>query len=155
MSRKSNSIYYKKGTDGKDYWQVQPWESFIYGSVEVPEVANQLKVTIYESLFKSPAFQSLTRNEILMLGICNMQAHGKTKPKVGEYRLYGSEFCLSYGYLRKEYPEVFKYAKTVNDCKKGLITKGFIDVVSNGGKLGQRSIYKMSDRWKSYKPEKK
>lgn len=155
MSRKSNSIYYKKGKDGKDYYQVQPWESFIYGSVEVPEVANQLKVTIYESLFKSPAFQSLTKHEIFMYGICFMQAHQKKKPKVGDYQLCGSEFCLSYGYLRKLYPNLFKNPKTVNDCKKGLIAKGFIDVVSNGGKLGQRSIYQMSDRFKSYKPEKK
>lgn len=155
MSRKSNSIYYKSGKDGKDYYQVQPWESFIFGSVEVPEVANQLKVTIYESLFKSPAFQSLTKHEIIMYGICFMQAHQKKKPKVGDYRLYGSEFCLSYGYLRKLYPNLFKYPKTVNDCKKGLIAKGFITEVSAGGTNGQRSIYKMSDRWKSYKPEKK
>lgn len=155
MSRKSNSIYYKKGKDGKDYYQIQPWESFVFGSTEDPKVKDQLKATIYESLLNSPAYQSLTKHELFMLAICFIRAHGKNKEKVGDYRLYGSEFCLSYGYLRKQYPNLFKNPKTVNDCKKGLIAKGFIDVVSNGGKLGQRSIYKMSDRWKSYKPEKK
>lgn len=155
MSRKSNSIYYKKGTDGKDYWQVQPWESFVFGSTEDPKVKDQLKATIYESLLNSPAFQSLTKHELFMLAICFIRAHAKNKDKVGDYRLYGSEFCLSYGYLRKLYPNLFKYPKTVNDCKKGLIAKGFITEVSAGGTNGQRSIYKMSDRWKSYKPEKK
>lgn len=149
------SIFFKKGTNGNLIYQKQPFESSRYGSMEEIKVKTEPKATIYQTMLETEAYQSLSAHAMLLHKVCLLQMFQKKKPFVGGYHVAEDEFCVSYGYLRKEYPVMFPNDSKIRRAKKELLDKGFIVEVSNGKKQGMRSIFKMSDKWKYYKPEKK
>lgn len=142
------------GIDAGEAWNMRFDLLNLEGKNQVEE-KSEPKATIWLSMLKSPAYQSLTASALILHEICLTQTFSKKKTKVGDYRLDELEFCLSYGYLHSQYPELFTTDSKISRAKKELLEKGFIEEVSAGGKLGQRSIYRMSDRWKTYVPEKK
>ena len=153
-THKGKSIFWTNDANGNTVYVKQPFESLNYGSCEKGSVKYEPKTTIYDSMMKSRAYQSLSKGAMFLHKVCLMQMFATKKTPVGDYNLDEEEFCISYGLLKKVYPHIFTDDKKICRAKKELIEKGFIEECYNGKTKGQRSIYKMSDRWHTYYPQK-
>lgn len=110
---------------------------------------------LYESMLTSPAFMSLNSKQKVLYLYCKAQFMGKRKPErdfPDIDSVKGSDkFYLSWATVQKY--ELYKPSMSANfyNDMKALCEHGLIEIVSSGKMQRMKSIYKFSDKWKTWK----
>ena len=109
---------------------------------------------IYESMLLSAAYQDLKPRQQQLYVICKAQYYGKKKPRE-DYKDIDKFKADDLFYLN--WSNVLHYGLYTQTMKKEfygdmkvLVDHGFIDVYVKGGRGKQKSIYKYSDKWRSW-----
>jgi len=118
-------------------------------------VHKDTSASIFESMYRSPAYRGLTARQRDLFMCCKLQRYGKRKPgrDYREIEELQSEalFYLSWAMVSKDYglyPEGSK--KNFYSDMKALAEHGLIELVSSGSSRRTKSIYRYSTRWKDW-----
>ncbi len=111
---------------------------------------------LYESMLTSQAFMTLNSKQKVLYLYCKAQYMGKRKPErdfpdIDCFK--GSDkFYLSWKSVLDDY-KLYKPSMTANfyNDMKALCEHGLIEIVSSGKRQRMKSIYKFSDKWKTWK----
>lgn len=115
-------------------------------------------MAIYDTLYKSPAWEGLTDKQVRLYLFCRWQRWAKKEnrpmadyPDVEEYQR-PEVFYMNWRKVRsagvyKENRERF-YGDVKELCKRGLI-----ECLFNGKRYRKKSVYRLSALWHKYKPE--
>ena len=132
------------------------------GQVFIDPEGRQRKDTsanIYESMLLSDAWHSLTDRQRSLYLIAKAQYFGKRKPQQDykEDTVSGEEnFYLPWHAVNSQY-RLYRDSCQSNfrkDMQK-LVERGFIEVAMSGKAHRTKTIYKYSDKWRTWKPEGK
>lgn len=118
-------------------------------------VRNDSSANIYRTMFLSPAFLNLTKNQRLLYITMKSQYYGVQKPGKdfpeipelqGDDLFYFSMWTAErYGlYTRGNHMSFYKDTKS-------LVDHGFIEIVSNGRATHEKNIYRYSSKWRTWK----
>ena len=102
---------------------------------------------ITKSQERSPAYRELSGNQIRLLHLCQRRGDypGVDKYRPDEVFYMGLAVAVNYGLYK---PTNRKYYADM----KALEKVGFIERLSTGKKTQSLSIYKLSNKWQSYRP---
>ena len=115
---------------------------------------NDTSANIYNSMLLSPAFLDLTKNQRLLYVCMKDQYYGKRKPGK-DYpdieQLQGDDLF----YFNCKTAELYGICTRANHGQlyrdiKALEEHGFIETVSSGKNARKKSIYRYSEKWKSW-----
>ena len=163
MSKQNTSdlrkLLYKKGTDGKTYYEKQPFESEKAGITECEDVKHEPSATLYLSMLTSDAWLNLSGGAIRLYHYMKMQAYSFTKnrnyrPSRDTRKLHGTEFYFNKALLRKAYPGLYVNMNQFYKDRDCLIENGFIKIVEPGTYF-DRTIYDLDWRWQRVERKKK
>ncbi len=150
---------YEKGTDGKNYYVKQRFESKNAGSTQLQEVNNEPKCTLYLSMLTSDAWANLTGGAIRLYHLMKIQAYASNK-NIGKRKRqddlvpHGTEFYFNKAMVQKIYPNASRSMSQFYKDRDCLIKNGFIKVVSKGC-YTDKAIYDLSWDWQLVKREKR
>lgn len=132
----------KRGRNRKklEYWQTK-------------DVNNDSFTPITETLLTSEAFMDLSHTNQVLYILVSKQYYGKRKPITDHPGIGLTEDCfyfsrqdaIRYGFCTRN------NSKKLYDGMRELESHGFIKSVSNGKANRQKSIYKYSGDWKTWK----
>ena len=109
------------------------------------------------TLYNSPAWRALTANQMnLYLFSTWHRLNNKQHPRndYPDHEQYQSDevFYMNLALVVKNGLYTLKNRHFYRDCKR-LIDIGFWDEVSNGKDNFSKNVYRMSERWKDWKPD--
>lgn len=111
---------------------------------------------IYESMLCSPAFMALTPKQQILYVYAKAQFYGKTKPATDhkEMGLFQEDSCFYFSLKMVKAYGLYTDGTHSNFYKdmKVLIEHGLIEKLV-GGQYKKKSIYRYSDKWKTWKPK--
>ena len=109
---------------------------------------------IYESMLTSDAFALLTTKQQILYVFCKAQYYGKRKPEKDfpeVEQMQGAElFYLNWAAVQQYRLYKPSMDKNFYQDMKALCDHGLIEKVASGKGRRQKSIYRFSDRWKTW-----
>lgn len=112
---------------------------------------------IYESMLKSPAFMDLSKNQRLLYIYMKAQWIGKGRPGAkDEYKNIPEAQGNDKFFFNLATAEKYGITTQANHREfykdiKALVSHGFIEIIASGKVNRKKSIYKYSDKWKTWK----
>lgn len=150
MGKKNNSKYNPK-------YVAKPFE-YKTGAIlyrNGTKLKTDTTTRIFESMLLADAFADLTSKQKILYIYCKAQWFGKKKPKDDEVLkdlgLFQDDDCFYFPLRTATAYGLYNKSTHSNFYKdmQALIDHGFIERVS-AGRFKQKSIYRYSDRWKTW-----
>lgn len=111
---------------------------------------------IYESMLTSDAFALLTTKQQVLYVFCKAQYYGKRKPEKDfpeVEQMQGADlFYLNWAAVQQYRLYKPSMDKNFYQDMKALCSHGLIEKVASGRGRRQKSVYRFSDRWKTWQP---
>lgn len=107
---------------------------------------NRLSANIYVSMMQHPAFMTLSANAVRLYLYMKAQYYG-AKPLKDHP---ATDFVFNWAMAHKTY-ELYTNRKQFIKDRDMLIERGLIEYIENGKNTRTKSIYRLSDKWQSWK----